>query len=81
MTHVSLTRVGPNAICEQVNAVFIQPTLAYRRGLLRCLQTLSRYDAIPLPQLVLFYILRFAVMRDLTRTQIWRESIIDCRVR
>jgi hypothetical protein len=81
MTHVSLTRVGPNAIGEQVNAVFIQPTLAYVRGLLRFLQTLSRYDAVPLPQLVLLYIMLFTIMRDLTRTQIWHYTSIGCIVR
>jgi len=64
-----------------VNAVFIEPTFAYSHGLLRFQQPLSRIDAIPLPKLVLLYITRLSIMRDLTRMQIWRCSSIDCIVR
>jgi hypothetical protein len=49
MTHVSLTRIGPNATGEQVNAAFIQPTFAYSCGLLRFQQPISRFDAESLP--------------------------------
>jgi len=48
MTLVSLTRIGPNAIGEQVNAVFIQPTFTYGWWLWRFQQQVSRYDAKPL---------------------------------
>jgi len=47
MTHVSLTRIGPNGIGERVNAVFIEPTFAYGWWLLRFQQPVSRYDAKP----------------------------------
>jgi len=49
MMHVSLKSIGPNATGEQVNAVFIQPTLAYGRGPLHIQLPVSKYDAKLLP--------------------------------
>jgi len=49
MTHVSLTLIGLNAIGEQVNAVYIQPTFIYGWWLLGFQQPVSRYGAKPLP--------------------------------
>jgi hypothetical protein len=45
MTLVSITRIGPNAIGERVNSVYIQPTIAYGWWVLLFQQAVSRYDA------------------------------------
>ena len=44
MTHVLLIRIGPNAIGEQVNTVYIQLNFIYVWWLLRFQQPVSKYD-------------------------------------
>jgi len=80
MTHVSLTRIGPNAIVEQVKAVYIQPNFEYNAG---CCDVRNRFqDMMPKSCHKFSYVItRFSVTRVHTWTQVWRDSSIDCVVR